>query len=142
MMIKKVSLLLLIVMFIFTAVSCGNNTIDEEALWDNAVYTEDKDFGTGNMTIYVKVDVNQKVINFTVNTDKETLRDALEEYELISGEESTYGMYVKKVNGIVADYDKTQSFWAITKDGEAVLTGVDQIEISNGEHYEFTYTKQ
>ena len=63
------------------------------------------------------------------------------ENELVSGEQGAYGLYVKFINGIEADYDKDKSFWAFTKDGEQLLTGVDGEEISDGAHYELVYTK-
>ena len=78
---------------------------------------------------------------FTIKTDKKILGDALLEHDLIAGEEGPYGLYVKKVNGITADYDKTQTYWALKKNGKDVMTGVDMTEITDGEHYEFVYTK-
>ena len=69
------------------------------------------------------------------------LGDALIEHNLISGENGPYGLYVKVVNGITADYDINQSYWSLSKDGEYLQTGVDVTEISDGEHYELTYTK-
>ena len=62
-------------------------------------------------------------------------------YALIDGDESEYGLYVKKVNGITADYEKDKSYWAFYKDGEYMQTGVDSTEIADGEHYELVYTK-
>jgi hypothetical protein len=54
---------------------------------------------------------------FTVynhNTDAEYLRQALEEIEglTVEGEESDYGLYVKTVNGITADYETDGAYWA------------------------------
>ena len=69
------------------------------------------------------------------------LGDALLEYALIDGDESEYGLYVKKVNGITAEYEKDKSYWAFYKDGEYMQTGVDSTEIADGEHYELVYTK-
>lgn len=77
----------------------------------------------------------------SVKTDSsKNLRQALEGAGLISGEESQYGLYVKVVDGITADYDVDGSWWSLTKDG--VLTnGVDSTPIADGDHFEFTYSK-
>ena len=88
------------------------------------------------------VKAEEKVVTFKINTDKKTVGDALSEHKLISGEKSAYGLYVKFVNGIEADYNKTKSFWAFSKNGESMMTGVDGEEITDGSHYEFVYTKQ
>ena len=119
--------------------ACGNN--EENSLWDNALYTENTEIGSGEKTLTIDVVAEEKTVTVTVNTDKDTLGEALIDCGLIAGDEGAYGLYVKFVNGIEADYDKTQTYWGITKNGESVMTGVDQIEISDGEKYEFTYTK-
>ena len=40
---------------------------------------------------------------FEIHTDKETVGEALLELDLIAGEESEYGLFVKTVNGITVD---------------------------------------
>jgi hypothetical protein len=50
-------------------------------------------------------------------------------------------MYIKKVNGITADYDVDQSYWALSQDGTPSPTGASGAEIKGGEHFEFIYTK-
>ena len=52
-----------------------------------------------------------------------------------------YGIYIKKVNGIRADYNLDGAYWNLTKNGEYLMTGADMTPIADGEHYEFTYTK-
>ena len=120
--------------------ACSNKT-SEKGLWEAATYTEDAEFGNGAKTVVVEVKAEEKIVTFTVNTDKETLGDALLEHGLISGENGPYGLYVKVVNGITADYDINQSYWSLTKAGGYMQTGVDSTVISSGEHYELTYTK-
>ena len=78
--------------------------------------------------------------DFNITTKSENLRGACDEQNLIQGEDRG-GMYmVLVVDGETADYDVDQSFWAMTKDGEWLNTGVDDTMIENGDHYEFTYT--
>ncbi len=115
--------------------SCGN-TVDAEGLWENATYRKDTELGKGATTVQVQVKAGEESITFTIKTDKKTLGDALLEHELITGDESQYGLYIKSVNGIRADYDLDKSYWGFYKNGEYMLTGVDGTEIADGEHYE------
>ena len=59
----------------------------------------------------------------------------------ISGEQGDYGLYVKTVNGITADYDKDGTYWAFSVNGELSQKGVDQTYVKNGDIYTFTVTK-
>ena len=103
--------------------------------------TENTTLGTGENTLTVTVGAEEKSIDFTIRTDKTVVGDALKEHKLIDGEEGPYGLYVKVVNGIEADYDKDQSYWSFEKDGEAMLTGVDSTEFKDGDCYELVRTK-
>ncbi len=114
---------------------------DNTGVWENAVYTENTTLGTGENTLTVTVEAGEKSIDFTIKTDKTIVGDALKEHKLIDGEEGPYGLYVKVVNGIEADYDKDQSYWSFEKDGEAMLTGVDSSEFKDGDHYTLVRTK-
>ena len=77
----------------------------------------------------------------TVSTDSsKNLRQALEGAGLISGDEGAYGLYVKVVDGITADYDIDGSWWSLTKEG-VLCSGVDSTPIADGDHFEFTYSK-
>ena len=78
---------------------------------------------------------------FLIKTDKTTVGDALLELKLIEGEEAQYGLYVRKVNGITADYDTDGTYWAFYIDGKYAPSGVDTTNIVNGEKYEFRVEK-
>ena len=83
------------------------------------------------------VDQDGKQTKFLVKTDKTTVGAALLEVELIAGEDSQYGLYVKTVNGITLDYDKDGKYWAFYIDGEMAMSGVDSTDIAEGATYEF-----
>ena len=138
--ITKIAAVVLCLLMLFTAVACREK-IDAEGLWANATYRSDKTFGNGATTIELEVVIEEQSVTFTVKTDKQTLGDALLEHDLIEGEEGPYGLYLKKVNGILADYEVNQSYWGLYKSGEYLMTGVDSTEIADGDHYEFIYTK-
>jgi hypothetical protein len=129
----------LVLVFMLCLTSC--NTVDAEGLWEEATYRRDMTFGDGDTTVQLEVKVEDQSVTFTIKTDKEILGDALIEHGLIEGDAGAYGLYVKKVNGIRADYDKDGAYWCLYKDGEMSMTGVDTTKISDGEHYEFVYSK-
>lgn len=94
----------------------------------------------GDKTIAVAVihgDGSRK--DFSISTDAENLRAALEPEGLIQGQESEFGLYVLTVDGETADED-LQQWWCITKSGGQLMTGVDDTVIADGEQYEFTLT--
>ncbi len=91
--------------------------------------------GVKTITIQmVYADVDTTV---TINTDAEFLRAALEEQDLIAGDESEFGLFVKTVNGRTAD-DAKQEWWCFTKGGETLMSGVDTIPIADGDAFEIT----
>ncbi len=119
----------------------ASQTIEKTGLWENAIYTADQEFGKGAKKVEVKVEADGKSIIFTLHTDKTDLADALLEHDLISGDESQFGLYIKSVNGIVADYNIDQTYWGFFQNGETMMTGIDGTEISGGERFELVRTK-
>ena len=117
------------------------NTVSKSGVWATATYLADKEFGTGAKTVQVEVKAQGQSVTFTIHTDKATLGEALFEHGLIVGEEGPYGLYVKFVNGIEADYDKDQTYWALYKSGVYMMSGVDTTNIADGEHYELSKEK-
>ena len=94
----------------------------------------------GDKTITVEVvhgDGSTK--EFTIHTDSETLGAALMEEELLVGEEGPYGLFVTAVDGETVDSAK-EEWWNFSKNGEALMTGVDSTMIADGEQYEITFT--
>ena len=124
-----------------SAASEAGGAIAPEGLWKDATYLEDTEFGEGAKTVTVKVIAEDKSVTFTVKTDAKTLGEALLAHGLIAGDIGDYGLYIKFVNGIRADYDLDQRYWNFTKNGEYMMTGADMTDIADGECYEFTYAK-
>lgn len=109
--------------------------------WSNATYTKDKTFGNGSTSFQVEVVVEDHSVTFTINTDKATVGDALIEHNLIAGDAGEFGLYVKEVNGITADYDVDQHYWGFNQNGEMMMVGVDGEPVTAGSHYELVYSK-
>lgn len=98
--------------------------------------------GEGNTVFYFNVvDADGNTVKFEIHTDKTTVGEALLELGLIAGENSDYGLYVKTVNGITADYDTDGTYWAFYVGDEYGMTGVDMTEITPGATYAFKVSK-
>jgi len=83
----------------------------------------------------VDADGNEKA--YTVQTEKETVGDALLEKGLIDGEKGAYGLYVKTVDGITLDFDKDGKYWAFYVNDTYAAKGVDATQIEDGVAYAF-----
>ena len=108
-----------------TAVSSGSNVLGE---------------GKTKFTFTV-VDKDGNETEFEIHTDKETVGQALQELNLIAGENSEYGLYVKTVNGITADYDTDKVYWAFYVNGTYATSGVDTTPVKEGDKYSFKVEK-
>lgn len=109
----------------------------DEGLWADALYKEDKTFGDGATTVTVKVTAGDKTVVFTVKTDKSSLGDALKEHGLAEGEGGLYS----KVNGMTADWNADQSYWAFYIGGDYAPVGLDDAVPTEGVEYSLVYTK-
>ena len=124
-----------------TSDSNQSETVAEEATEENAE-SEVQVLGVGQTVfLFTVVDKNGNETNFEIHTDKETVGEALLELELIAGEDGEFGLYVKEVNGITADYDVDQTYWAFYVDGEYAMSGVDVTNIEEGKTYAFKVEK-
>lgn len=119
----------------------NRETPDTEKLWEGATYTEDREFGKGAKTLTVKVEQGDNSVTFTIHTDRETVGEALIEHGIVEGEAGAYGLYIKKVNGITADYDVDQSYWSFYLGESYASSGVDTTKIEEGIIYRLVYTK-
>ena len=135
----RLTLILIALLTLFSLTACAD--VDKTGAWETATYDRDTELGEGAKTIIVKVIAEEQALTFTIHTDKETLADALLEHKLADGEDGPYGLYVKKVNGIVADYDTDQTYWSLSKNGTDMMVGADGAEIADGEQYELTRKK-
>ena len=137
---KRILAFTLTLLLIASLASCALLQKDKD-VWKDAVYTEDTTLGEGSKTVTVELEVEEHLITFTVKTDREILGDALLDVALISGEEGPYGLYVKAVNGMTADFDKDGRYWSLEIDGEYAMSGVDTTEITEGTVYRIVYAK-
>ena len=90
---------------------------------------------------FTVVDKDGNATEFEIHTDKATVGEALLELNLIAGDESEYGLYVKQVNGITADYDVDQTYWAFYVNDAYATGGVDTTAVEAGAKYAFKVEK-
>ncbi len=93
-----------------------------------------------NITVTVK-DKDGKTADFKLATKKTNLADALLEKGLVTGDDTEYGLYIKTVNGIRADYDEDKAYWALLdKDGNMLQTGASSTPVAEGDAFILVYT--
>ncbi|MBQ9108757.1 MAG: DUF4430 domain-containing protein [Oscillospiraceae bacterium] len=132
---KPLSLVLCLVLvaaMALCATGCGKSHDTPRPL----LYAEDCALGQGATQFELTVaDAEGSEVVFDISTDQTTVGAALQELELIEGKEGDYGLYVKSVNGIIADYDLNGTYWAFYINGEYAMSGVDVTEIEEGAAY-------
>lgn len=121
---KRIIAMILALVMALSLVACGTDNVNENAVKFSVVVT-DRD-GSSN--------------TFEYTTTASTVGEALLNEGLISGDEGDYGLYVTTVNGITADWDADQTYWAFYIDGEYALTGVEATEVTEGTVYSFVLT--
>ena len=126
---------LLLVLFCVAAATltaCGPRTTDLEA-----TVIAEKEVGEGAKTItFTVVDGENQATVFTVHTDAEFLRGALEPHGIVAGDDTEYGLWVSTVNGITAN-DANQEWWKLYEGTEMSNYGVDSQAIVDGGSYTF-----
>ena len=135
----SIALLALLMLVSFAACSDNNDGADAPP----ASTAEDvQTIGQGDTVFrFEMTDENGTVHAWDVHTDEETVGAALLAVGLIAGDESEWGLMVIEVNGVVADWDANQAFWAFYIDGEFAMAGADETAIESGVTYAFVYTE-
>ena len=115
-------------------VSCSQTS--PEDLWKKATYPSDVSLGTGKTTVTIDIQLADFTTTITLKTDKSTLGDAMFEHGLINDPS-----FFDTLNGIKADWDKDNAYWAFYEGENMMMVGVNDTKIENGDHYRFVYTK-
>lgn len=124
---KMISLLLALVM-IFALTACGAK--------------EETPATTAGISFKVVVtDLEGNETTFEYTSSAASVGEALVAEGLIAGHESQYGLYIDTVNGITADWDNDQTYWAFYINGDYAATGIDATEIVADTTYGLTLTK-
>ena len=134
--------MVLIVAMALSTVGCNGSKDSGAASGDAGaqagaeVQREGGELGEGSKEFALTVtDKDGNETQFEIHTDTEMVGEALQELNLIDGEEGEYGLFVKTVNGITADYDTDGVYWAFYVNGEYATSGVDVTQITEGDSY-------
>ena len=122
---RTLSALLALVM-LFTLAACGKKA---EKLSDPVSFT----------VIVTDLEGNETTFEYT--SDAASVGEALVAEGLVVGHEASYGLYIDAVNGIAANWDKDQTYWAFYINGEYATTGISDTEITADTIYGLTLTK-
>ncbi len=100
------------------------------------------EIGEGEKSFILEVQTEEgETHSINVKTNKQTVGEALSEYAIIDGEQGPYGLYIKYVNGILADYNINGAYWAFYINGELASQGADLTEINENYIYSFRFEK-
>ena len=143
---KKFFAIILALVMALSLMACGNTAVqpdaDADADADAPVVTDGAALGEGAHSFTLEItDADGKTITATIHTDAETVGEALSNLEIVQGEDSEFGLYIKTVNGITADYDVDQTYWAFYIDGEYAQTSVDMTAVNDGSVYKLAVEK-
>ena len=123
---KKTLSLMLVLVMILTLTACS--TKKEPA-------TEAVSF----KVIVTDLEGNETAFEYTSNAA--SVGDALVAEGLVVGHEASYGLYIDSVNGIAADWDNDQTYWAFYINGEYATTGIGDTPITADTTYNLTLSK-
>ena len=123
---KKIISMLLVLVMVFTLGACAKKeTPAAEPVSFTVVVTD--------------LEGNESTFNYT--SDAASVGEALVAEGLVEGHEAEYGLYIDAVNGIAADWDADQTYWAFYINGEYATTGIGETIITADATYGLTLTK-
>ena len=123
---KRIISLLLVLVMVFALAACGTK---EEAPAEAVSFK------------VIVTDLDGTETSFEYTSSAATVGDALVAEGLVVGHEASYGLYVDSVNGIAADWDNAQTYWAFYINGEYATTGISDTPITADTTYGLTLTK-
>ena len=136
----KIVYTLIIAAMLLTAACAPQNNTDSI---DSAVTSEVIPIGIGEGTmsfIFEVADDKEDITVWKVHTNETTVGAALIEVGLIDGTVTDFGLMVEYVNGLRAEFNEDNAWWAFYIDGEMAMQGVDDTIIEEGTMYAFIFT--
>ncbi len=83
------------------------------------------------------VNIDGSKQKYGVETDKQFLGEVLKEVKglTVEGDQTPTGLFVKTVNGVYADFNVNQTYWAFYCNDQYCQTGVDTQPIAEGDRF-------
>lgn len=107
-----------------------------DPIWDTATYKHDSILGDGGKAVLVDVEAKGHTVVLMLQTNEETLGQALYELKLINDPS-----FFDTLNGMKADWNADQAYWAFYQGESYMSVGVNETVIEGGEHYRLVYTQ-
>ena len=137
---KIVSSLSVVALLLVCLLSAGCQAEPQvTGIWADATYTEDTTLGEGATVLTVVVGAEEKEVTFTINTDKETVGAALVEVGIVEDADGD-GLFTV-VNGMTADYNVDQTYWAFYENDAYANQGMNDTSIAAGVTYKLVHSK-
>ena len=99
--------------------------------------------GTKTVTLEV-VDKEGKTTTYSLTTDAEYLIDVMKDAQKqgfsFEGEEGQYGFSPHTINGLKADYNTDNAYWAFYINGEYCNLGVSEQPVADGDVFTIRYS--
>ena len=146
------ALLLALILLLSLCVGCGDTSkpADEEtpAVSDTQEETPAEDAAedvfedaaaekTITLTVTYADETSQE---YTIETEAEFLKEAIEATVEIEGSEGEYGYTLTSVNGVEADFtDGSNAYWAIYVNDEYGMYALDAQPVTDGDSYALVY---
>ncbi len=83
-------------------------------------------------TVTVNVVLPTETRTYEHTTREVYVRGLLEEMQLVEGEESQYGLFIKTVDGVTAN-DANSEWWRFDLNGEMSSTGIEKTLFADGD---------
>lgn len=89
--------------------------------------------GEGATKFFLTVtDLDGSQKQFEIHTDAANVAEALLALGLVAGDDSEYGLYIKVVDGVTADYSVDKTYWSLLVNGEYSQVGASSVPVSAG----------
>lgn len=136
--VSSVSALALLLVCLMGVTGCQSEPA-VTGIWEDATYTADTTLGEGATALTVVVSAEEKEVTFTIHTDKETVGAALVEVGLVEDADGD-GLFTV-VNGMTADYNVDQTYWAFYENDAYANAGMNDTAIVDGVVYKLVRSK-
>lgn len=94
----------------------------------------------GSKSIVITVTYEDKAQqSYKLKTDAQYLKEAAQTVLTLDGEDTQYGYTVYSINGVEANFNKGNAYWALYVNGEYGNYGVDTQPVTDGDTYAFVY---
>ena len=103
--------------------------------------TVENSIGEGDISFPLRVTDDKGVTTlWMVYTNEESVGGALYAVGMIEGVHTDFGLMIRSVDGVVADFDANGAWWGFFVDGEFAVVGVSDTIIEPGVEYALVYT--